>query len=191
MIFFFDRQKPTVNVPSIPRRVTRSLSRMNSSLLTTEEEDQLPRERMKFDIDASNIESNRKSKLFEIDCNEFHKQIEQKDFSGRHRSHFLLSELDSGKKYEPRNNEKIKQEKFQKNVQATPIEIAHTYKNKDLIKLEWNKILQDQDAVKMKSVRLGDAVLVKWPSYPHWPAYIIQIFPTVFTVEVMFFGDRK
>lgn len=52
--------------------------------------------------------------------------------------------------------------------------------------------LQKRCVIEMKrceSVTNGQVVLIKWPSYPYWPATITCINGA--SVDVMFFGDNR
>lgn len=52
--------------------------------------------------------------------------------------------------------------------------------------------LQKRSVIEMKrseNVVNGQVVLVKWPSYPYWPAHITNVNGT--SVHVMFFGDDR
>lgn len=71
-----------------------------------------------------------------------------------------------------------------KNVQATSFENRAAKKQKTE-----NQISKRTEMKRSENYQIGNIVLVKWPSYPYWPARILSINDKKFNVE--FFGDNK
>lgn len=51
------------------------------------------------------------------------------------------------------------------------------------------QIVHKIELKKLEKVDVGSIVLVKWPSYPYWPARILQISNK--NIQVIFFGDNN
>lgn len=110
--------------------------------------------------------------------------------------------------YSVRNEDSLSKDLFESRLKFSH-EIVQTNSVNRVLRPRYNKIsdsiepilppipqpqlpLQKRSVIGMKrseNVANGQVVLVKWPSYSYWPAYITSVNRT--SVHVMFFGDDR